>query len=951
MMNLSKLTKKFINIHYLKCFKYQNSKKSLFSTKIDEETNNLKNFTPEYIRNFSIIAHIDHGKSTLANKMLELTNSFPKKIEQVFDKLQVERERGITVKAQTSSFFYKYNGKIYLFNLIDTPGHGDFSYEVSRSLHACQGVVLLVDSSEGIQARTVTNFKLAKANKLAIVPVLNKIDLENAQPDKIANQMKNIFEIDTDQIMKVSGKYGNGVTTLLDTIIERIPPPNVDRSKPFSALLFDLWYEYPRGVIALLSVLNGSIKTGDRITSSITKESYTVKDIAVIRADEKPVEALYSGQIGSISTSVLNTTELQIGDVFYIDDDAHAREYISEVKPAKPTVFAGFYPLHRLDEPQFRAAIDKLLVNDSSVSVTLNFSSALGQGYRLGFLGLLHMEVFKERLEQDYNAPKVFITTPNIPYKVRLKDARTKRKYGGSSIVVTNPQHLPKYSIVRQFLQPIVTGIIITPNSFVEQINALCKAKKGVEIGAVQIDDSTTMLQWKLPLREIIINYLDELKRISSGKATFDYQYAGYSPLNLAKLEIVINGEIAEELTTIVEWSKLKIVGKRLCAKLKDLIPQHVNAVGIEAKHNGEVVAMQTVPGFKIDPREAFELRYKLTQDLKEMRNQEKNDLRTVGQIVVPRNVFIKVLEYIINMMEEKKNKKILVTGASGLLGREIIKKFEESVFNAIGTCLNRADKYNLHKLDLTDFKNVEEFIDKTEPDFIIHSAAQRAPDQVDKNFEAAAELNVHATQNLARIAAIKTIPMMFISTDYVFDGNNPPFKDTDKPNPTNKYGLTKLEGEKITMDASSDNIVLRIPVLYGPVESPEESAVTCLLQNLLKKTPQKISDYEIRWPAHTSDIANICFQIIERKLKEPSVRGIYQWSGKEGMTKYKMIQVISQELSLNSDHIIPDKEINPGVPRPFNCQLDTSKLENLGIGHHTLFSNGIIDCLKKFIA
>jgi len=408
---------------------------------------------------------VDHGKSTLADRLLELTGTIVKGEHraQVLDRLQVEQERGITVKAQTATLIYNHTGVDYLLNLIDTPGHVDFSFEVSRSLAACQGVILLVDANQGVQAQTVANFYLAFAKNLAIVPVLNKVDLKNADPDGTATQMKNLFEIEPQEILRISAKTGLNVDAVLQSVIENIPPPiHCDRHKAFRALLFDSWYDRYRGVIALIAVIDGQVKVGDEVTSKFTGKSYQVKQVGLLRPNEVPVPSLHAGHVGYVVCNMRSNVEAKIGDTFYAKG-CNNFEPITPLKLAKPMVFAGVYPMDGSETTALRSAIEKLVLNDASVTVAVETSPALGQGWRLGFLGLLHMEVFNQRLEQEYGA-EVVVTVPTVPYKIRIYGEKNIKKYGGNEIFVNNPSQFPDPVIVEEYFEPMVLGTIITPD-------------------------------------------------------------------------------------------------------------------------------------------------------------------------------------------------------------------------------------------------------------------------------------------------------------------------------------------------------------------------------------------------------------------------------------------------------------------------------------------------------
>ncbi|XP_077877377.1 translation factor GUF1, mitochondrial isoform X3 [Ictidomys tridecemlineatus] len=541
------------------------------------EKPDMSKFLVEDIRNFSIIAHVDHGKSTLADRLLELTGTIDKtkNNKQVLDKLQVERERGITVKAQTASLFYSFQGKQYLLNLIDTPGHVDFSYEVSRSLSACQGVLLVIDANEGIQAQTVANFFLAFEAQLTVIPVINKIDLKNADPDMVEKQIEKVFDIPSDECIKISAKLGTNVESVLQAVIERIPP--------------------------------------------------------------------YAGQVGYLIAGMKDVTEAQIGDTLYLHN--HPVEPLPGFKSAKPMVFAGMYPVDQSEYNNLKSAIEKLTLNDSSVTVHRDSSLALGAGWRLGFLGLLHMEVFNQRLEQEYNAA-VILTTPTVPYKAVLSSAKLIKEYRQKEITIINPAQFPDKPKVTEYLEPIVLGTIITPDEYTGKIMMLCQARRAVQQNMMFIDQSRVMLKYLFPLNEIVVDFYDSLKSLSSGYASFDYEDAGYQTAELVKMDILLNGNIVEELVTIVHKDKAHTVGKTICERLKDTLPRQLFEIAIQAAIGSKIVARETVKPYR---KNVLAKCYggDITRKMKLLKRQAegKKRMRKIGNIEVPKDAFIKVLK------------------------------------------------------------------------------------------------------------------------------------------------------------------------------------------------------------------------------------------------------------------------------------------------------------------
>uniref|UniRef100_A0A0B7BJ28 Translation factor GUF1 homolog, mitochondrial n=2 Tax=Arion vulgaris TaxID=1028688 RepID=A0A0B7BJ28_9EUPU len=479
----------------------------------------LNDFPVERIRNFSIIAHIDHGKSTLADRLLEITGTIPKgNNQQVLDRLQVERERGITVKAQTASLVYSYKGHNYLLNLIDTPGHVDFHYEVSRSLKACQGAILLVDANQGVQAQTVANFYLAFESDLVIIPVLNKIDLKNAQPEQVAQQMNNLFDIDKTEILKISAKQGTGVEDVLAAVIEKIPSPEYDREKPLRAFVFDSWYDRFKGVVAHIAVCDGVVKKGERVICASSGKKYEITEVGILYPMQVPSDSLYAGQVGYAMMNMRNIDEAQIGDTFF--HEKSSVQPLPGFKSATPMVFAGMFPTDQSEFPNLRSAIEKLTLNDRSVQVKADNSPALGQGYRLGFLGLLHMDVFSQRLDQEFDT-SVIITAPNVAYKMKIKGEKNLKLYGTDVITVLNPCLMPEPSIITEYYEPMVNGTIISPSEYINELTALCIDHRGRVKDQSYIDSTRIILRAIFPLSEILVDFFDELKSMSSGYARY----------------------------------------------------------------------------------------------------------------------------------------------------------------------------------------------------------------------------------------------------------------------------------------------------------------------------------------------------------------------------------------------------------------------------------------------
>ncbi|XP_025829780.1 translation factor GUF1 homolog, mitochondrial [Agrilus planipennis] len=610
----------------------------------NKDTVDITSIPVERIRNFSIIAHVDHGKSTLADRLLEFTGAVKKGSgkNQILDKLQVERERGITVKAQSVSLLYKCKDEMYLLNLIDTPGHVDFSNEVSRSLSACQGVILLVDANDGVQAQTVANFYLAFEKDLVIIPVLNKIDLKNANPQRVCNQLKNLFDIDQEEVLKISAKIGLGVDNVLQAIINKIPAPNVNRNSTFRALLYDSWFDQYRGALALVYVASGYIEVGNKITLFHSKNVYDVKSLSILRPEEYSVSRLAAGQVGVIGCNMRSSKEAVIGDT--IHKLGENIEPLEGFQATRPMVFAGVYPIDQSQQQNLRTAIEKLALNDSAVTVSNDFSPALGQGWRLGFLGLLHLEVFTQRLEQEYGADSI-ITAPSVPYKILLKSTKQTLK-SGRELYITNPIHFPEPFEVEEYYEPMVIGTIITPDEYLGPIMSLCIEKRGIQKSATNIDNNRLILQYDLPLSEIVMDFHDILKTITSGYATFDYEDNGYCKSNLVKLNILLNGKEVEELCNIVHVTKASTIGKKMCSRLKEIIPRQLIQINIQAIVNGKVVGRETLKAFRKDVTAKL-YGGDVTRRMKLLAQQAegKRKMKMVANISLPRDTFIEVLK------------------------------------------------------------------------------------------------------------------------------------------------------------------------------------------------------------------------------------------------------------------------------------------------------------------
>ncbi len=597
----------------------------------------LKNSPPEQIRNFSIVAHIDHGKSTLSDRLLEETGTISEreKKDQFLDKLQVEKERGITVKANTASMFYTYNGKQYLLNLIDTPGHVDFSYEVSRSLYACQGAVLLVDAGQGVQAQTMANFYLAFEQDLSIIPMMNKIDLPTAEPDRVAYEMEHVFDFKKDEIIMGSAKKGIGIKELLQAVIERIPAPQSNLNEPLKALLFDSWFNEYKGVICLIAIKNGMIKKGDIITLAKSGLNYEVLELGLMYPEEQPVNALYAGQVGYVITGMKTVQEARVGDTLY-----HTKQPVTPFpgfKPAKPMVFAGIYPVDSTDFDLLRDAIEKLTLNDASVTVEKKTSNALGLGFRCGFLGLLHMDVFKQRLEQEYNM-SVIATAPSVLYKIKLRN--------GETIDIESPADFPDPGTIETIFEPMIKATIIVPKTYLGALLKLCEEKRGEQIEMQFLTEERIILTYKLPLNEVATDFYDELKSLSSGYASFDYEQSGYEPSDLVRLDILLNGQQVDALSTIVHEDSAYYIGRALTKKLKDVIPKQLIEVAIQAAIGAKIIARESISPLRKDViAKCYGGDITRKKKLLEKQKEGKKKMKQVGTVRVPQEAFMSILK------------------------------------------------------------------------------------------------------------------------------------------------------------------------------------------------------------------------------------------------------------------------------------------------------------------
>ncbi|TFK42353.1 P-loop containing nucleoside triphosphate hydrolase protein [Crucibulum laeve] len=606
----------------------------------------MEEFPRELVRNFSIIAHIDHGKSTLADRLLELTGTIQKKQtgknEQVLDKLKVERERGITVKAQTATMFHEFAGKKHMLNLIDTPGHVDFAWEVSRSLAACEGALLLVDASQGVQAQSISVFHIAKERGLKIIPVLNKIDLPAAQPERIAAQMESTFGIDPSEIISISAKTGKGVDAVLKAIVERIPPPCGQTTDRLKAFLFDSLYDRYRGVISLISIQGGILRKGDKIASCHTRKKYEITELGIMHPEEVPTQCLYPGQVGYMACNMKDSTEAHIGDTLHRVNESV--DPMPGFQPTKAMVFAGVFPVDSNDFPKLEESINRLTLTDRSVTVQRESSSALGQGCRLGFLGTLHMDVFRQRLEDEYDA-NIIITAPTVPYKVI---------YHNREVFVSNPTEFPDVTDsatrVKEIQEPVVKASIIVPEEYFGDMMDLCFSHRAEELDHRYLDSGTAtssriMLTCIVPLSEIVTDFFNQLKSRSSGFASFDYEDAGYRPSDLCKMSFLLNSQPVDALALIVHRSHADAIGRQWVKKLHKVIPRQLFEVPIQAAIGKKVIARETLNAMRADVTAGLYGGH-YERKMKHLENQKegKKKMKKMGRVELPQEAFFDIL-------------------------------------------------------------------------------------------------------------------------------------------------------------------------------------------------------------------------------------------------------------------------------------------------------------------
>jgi len=590
------------------------------------------------IRNFCIIAHIDHGKSTLADRMLVHTKTVGDREmrDQVLDSMDLEQERGITIKSHAIQMEHEHKGIAYRLNLIDTPGHVDFSYEVSRSIAACEGALLIIDATQGIQAQTISNLYLALEHDLEIIPVLNKMDLPNAIPEVVEDQIIDLIGCNREDIIYASGKTGMGVETILEQIIEKVPPPKGDPDAPLQALIFDSVYNSFRGVIAYFKIMNGQIKTKDMVKFVATDKQYDADEIGVLKLGLMPRNALFAGDVGYIISGIKTAKEVKVGDtITHVENPCD--KAIEGFEEVKPMVFAGIYPVDADDYEDLRNAMDKLQLNDASLTFEPESSAALGFGFRCGFLGLLHMEIIQERLEREYDM-NVITTVPNVSYLVHQNNGETIRVY--------NPSGLPNQTLINTIEEPFIRASIITASEFIGSVMNLCLEKRGILVNQNYLTSERAELVFNLPLGEIVFDFYDKLKSISRGYASFDYHMSGYKPAKLVRLDILLNGEMVDALSTLTHFDNAYPFGRRMCEKLKELIPRQQFDIAIQAAIGSKIIARETVKAMRKDvTAKCYGGDITRKRKLLEKQKKGKKRMKQVGNVEVPQNAFLAVLK------------------------------------------------------------------------------------------------------------------------------------------------------------------------------------------------------------------------------------------------------------------------------------------------------------------
>ncbi|PLX15247.1 MAG: elongation factor 4 [Salinivirgaceae bacterium] len=590
------------------------------------------------IRNFSIIAHIDHGKSTLADRMLQLTKTVGEREyqDQMLDDMDLEREKGITIKSHAVQMKYEYKGDEYMLNLIDTPGHVDFSYEVSRSIAACEGAILIVDATQGIQAQTISNLYMAIEHDLEIIPIANKIDLPNAQLDEVKDQIVDLLGCDRDDILEASGKTGEGVEAILEAIVEKVPPPKGDPEAPLQCLIFDSVFNSFRGIIAYFKIVNGTLRKRDHVKFFNTQHEYDADEIGVLGMTMQPRDQLSAGDVGYIISGIKTSKEVKVGDtITHVENSCD--KAISGFEDVKPMVFAGIYPVDADDYEDLRASIEKLQLNDASLTFEPESSAALGFGFRCGFLGLLHMEIIQERLDREFDMD-VITTVPNVSYNVYTNQQEV--------IEVHNPSGLPEATHMDRIEEPFIHAQIITHADYIGPIMKLCIDKRGELKNQIFLTGNRVEITFEMPLAEIVFDFYDKLKSASRGYASFDYHTTGYRPAKLVKLDILLNSESVDALSTLIHEANAYTLGRKMCEKLKELIPRQQFDVAIQAAIGAKIIARETVKAVRKDvTAKCYGGDITRKRKLLEKQKKGKKRMRQVGNVEVPQKAFLAVLK------------------------------------------------------------------------------------------------------------------------------------------------------------------------------------------------------------------------------------------------------------------------------------------------------------------
>lgn len=590
------------------------------------------------IRNFCIIAHIDHGKSTLADRLLEFTKTVSSRDmeNQVLDNMDLEKERGITIKSHAIQMEYLYKGEKYYLNLIDTPGHVDFSYEVSRSIAACEGALLIIDSTQGIQAQTISNLYQAIDNNLEIIPILNKMDLPNSMPEEVSDQIIDLIGCDLDDIIPASGKTGLGVEKILERIIERVPHPKGDENAPLQALIFDSVFNSFRGIISYFRIMNGSIRKGEKVKFVNTGKEYNADEIGVLKLKPEPRNVLSVGDVGYIMSGIKTSKEVKVGDTITSVENP-CKEAIAGFENVKPMVFAGIYPVDADDYEELRASIEKLQLNDASLTFEPESSLALGFGFRCGFLGLLHMEIVQERLTREFNID-VITTVPNVNYKVHTNK--------GEILDVYNPSGLPEPNYINFIEEPYIIASIITKSEYIGAILTLCIDKRGILKNQTYLTSDRAEIVFEMPLGEIVFDFYDKLKSISKGYASFDYHPLDFKPSKLVRLEILLNGDPVDALSALTHFDNAYPLGRKMCEKLKELIPRQQFDIAIQAAIGSKIIARETVKAVRKDvTAKCYGGDISRKRKLLEKQKEGKKRMRQVGNVEVPQSAFLAVLK------------------------------------------------------------------------------------------------------------------------------------------------------------------------------------------------------------------------------------------------------------------------------------------------------------------